>query len=142
MPPIGIGVLPNSSAVMCVFNLWLLVWVHPLLAIAHAVLVVLFHQCNNKTVDDMKNVEEFIRAAKLGNMHTIREFIRSDGNVNARDEYGNTALIEAVRSHRTEVIKLLLERGANPEIKNDKNLSAFNYAKNNRVRKLLNALAA
>jgi len=50
-------------------------------------------------------------------------------DVNAKDEYDNTALHHAVSSRNLPMVSLLLEHGANPEISNREGISPFDVAR-------------
>lgn len=45
--------------------------------------------------------------------------------VDRRTKYGDTALMYAAMNNRHEIVKKLLELGANPEVRNNRNLSPF-----------------
>ncbi len=54
----------------------------------------------------------------------IRQHLDKGAFVDARDEYGNTALIQAVRFCHLGAVSLLLANGANPDLKNEIGVSA------------------
>jgi len=58
--------------------------------------------------------EELCRAAWDGDLKRVKKIL-SGGNVdvNEKDKYGNTALIRASKWGHIEVVKYLLENGAN-----------------------------
>ncbi|MNE77207.1 Ankyrin repeats (3 copies) [compost metagenome] len=60
----------------------------------------------------------------------ITEMLLEKSNVNAIDNYGNTVIWRAVFASegRGEIIKLLLSKGADPNIKNNSNVSAMDLA--------------
>jgi ankyrin repeat protein len=51
-------------------------------------------------------------AAMMGNTAEVQRFLKEGANVNAKDDHGQTALILAVELGRLEVVKLLLDEGA------------------------------
>ena len=59
-------------------------------------------------------------------------------DLNAQDDYGRTALIHAVRSHDAKIVKLLLEKGANPNVKDDDGKTAFDYAEGKEIIGIMN----
>lgn len=61
--------------------------------------------------------DELRRAASSGDLATVKELLDQGVDVNAANQYGGTALAFACDKGRTEVVKLLLERGANPNTK-------------------------
>ena len=48
----------------------------------------------------------------------VKQLLENGYNVNSKDQYGNTALHEAVRHNYVPIIKLLLKYGANINVKN------------------------
>lgn len=73
----------------------------------------------------LKNLKRFaeiptpnlIEAVKKGNLEDVKSALNSpETNVNALDKYGETALMHAVESGRTDLVKLLIDKGADPHI--------------------------
>ncbi|MBK3516503.1 outer membrane protein assembly factor BamB family protein [Carboxylicivirga marina] len=60
------------------------------------------------------DIEKLFRAAKVNDVNSIKELIASGVDVNAKSEYGATALTFAADKNNTESIKILLENGADP----------------------------
>ena len=61
------------------------------------------------------NTEEditLINATKNGNLNEARYALENGADVNAKDEYSNTALIWASRNGKTEIVAMLVEKGA------------------------------
>lgn len=58
----------------------------------------------------------------------VEEVIKSGVDINFGDHNGNTPLHIAVATNNLEVAKLLLEKGANLEIKNKNNLTPLSLA--------------
>ena len=56
--------------------------------------------------------ERLVDAADRGDVEQVRQLLDAGVDVNARNNMGNTALREAVRSRHVAVVKLLVERGA------------------------------
>jgi ankyrin repeat protein len=61
-------------------------------------------------------VEQYIRAARAGNVKRVRQLLDAGVNVNASFKAAK-ALIFASRYGHTRVVRLLLERGADPSTK-------------------------
>jgi uncharacterized protein len=61
-------------------------------------------------------VEQFMRAAAAGNVKRVRQLLAAGVNVNAKHPTGANALVQAVLKGHTQVVRLLLERGANPSL--------------------------
>jgi ankyrin repeat protein len=55
----------------------------------------------------------------------ISVLISKHADINARDAFGNTPLMNATESCRTEMLKILLAAGADPNIRNNKGPSAL-----------------
>lgn len=53
---------------------------------------------------------------KLGDITKVQELIAANVNLNYQDEYGYTALIWASCYNKPDMVKLLLEAGADKEI--------------------------
>lgn len=78
-----------------------------------------------------------VRAAKRGNLDKVKQLLDQGVDVNTRDGYGRTALMEASREGHAALVSLLLARGADPELESFSNTNAFQYAKNSSVHNLL-----
>jgi hypothetical protein len=61
--------------------------------------------------------EDFLAAARKGDVAKLRELLDKGADVNAKTQYGATALAYACDKGHVEVVKLLLERGANVNVK-------------------------
>ncbi len=64
-------------------------------------------------------IAEFINAARIGDASKVDQFLRGGMDINAKNKSGNTALMEACATGQEEVIKLLLDRKADPAITNN-----------------------
>ena len=72
--------------------------------------------------------DEWRRAAVEGDRETISRLIGAGENVDARDRYGQTALMLAARNGRDQVVGALLECGADPDVTAKFGLSALMLA--------------
>lgn len=61
--------------------------------------------------------DELRRAASAGDLAKVKALLDAGADVNAGNRYGATALAFACDKGHTEVVKLLLEKGANPNSK-------------------------
>ncbi|PCH55756.1 MAG: hypothetical protein COC15_04025 [Legionellales bacterium] len=61
--------------------------------------------------------DQLINAVKQKNIIKVRDLLKQKVAVNYVDAYGNTALILAVKNSDKATVKLLLDAGANPELK-------------------------
>ena len=66
-----------------------------------------------------EEVAEFVNAAADGEQQTVERLLGAGMDVNARDEYGQTALFAATVERRYALALMLLERGANPSLARD-----------------------
>lgn len=73
--------------------------------------------------------DALFRAARAGHADTVKSLLTSPGvDVNARDEHGNTALIEAARYGHDEVVQALLVAKADVRAKNNEGKTALMVA--------------
>ena len=68
-------------------------------------------------VDLLKNVSALVDAAGKGDIQILKELTDKGTPVNGLDQFGNSALTAACYGGKTDSVKLLLEKGANPNIK-------------------------
>src|ERR1044071_7845592 len=61
--------------------------------------------------------EDFFAAARKGDVAAVKAFLDKGVDVNTKTRYGATALSYACDKGHTEVVRLLLERGADPNVK-------------------------
>lgn len=61
--------------------------------------------------------EEFFAAARKGDVAAVKAFLDKGTDVNAKTQYGATALSYACDKGHVEVVKLLIERGADVNVK-------------------------
>jgi ankyrin repeat protein len=63
--------------------------------------------------------------------------IKKGANINAKNRRRETALIYAVRNDSKESVKILLEKGANPNIKTDYGKTAMDMSSEPEIEKLI-----
>lgn len=69
-------------------------------------------------------------ACAAGNLNTARLLLESGANINAQSPLnGTTALIEAASLGDPKIVALLLDKGADPQLKNKNNQTALDVAK-------------
>lgn len=66
-------------------------------------------------------------AANRGNTTIIAKLIEEGADVDAKDEFGWTALMEAADEGKLDAVKLLLVSGADVNLRNDKGYTALDY---------------
>lgn len=71
-----------------------------------------------------------LQAAVVGGVECVALLLNNGAPIDARNRYGETALIGAARAGRGDTVKLLLEHGADPNAKDYKNKSALDYLPN------------
>lgn len=73
-------------------------------------------------------ISSFCKAIVKGDLEMVKKLIELGEDVN-RKSLGKTPAIFAARYNRAEILKVLIENGANLKIKCDKGLTAKKYAK-------------
>ncbi len=73
--------------------------------------------------------QQLIDAARFGGVQKIQELIDARANVNARNHYGEIALMIAAAWSRQEIVELLLKHGADITIKSKRGQTALDIAR-------------
>ncbi len=60
--------------------------------------------------------DDFIHAARDGNITAVQNYLKNNGNVNHLNPYGGTAIMFAARAGHTDIAKLLIEAKADLNI--------------------------
>jgi ankyrin repeat protein len=71
---------------------------------------------------------EWERAVRDGDSEAVRGLLRSGADVNARDRYGQTALMLAAHHGHREIVEILIGRGADLNVTAKYNFSALMLA--------------
>ncbi|OUM70570.1 hypothetical protein PIROE2DRAFT_66691 [Piromyces sp. E2] len=71
------------------------------------------------------DLDYFFAEIKIGNMYNIKRILSSTLDINMKSKNGNTLLHEAVRNKKPEIVKLLIEKGIDKQIKNNEGESAY-----------------
>jgi ankyrin repeat protein len=70
------------------------------------------------------------QAAETGQYHDVERMLNDNPNwVNAKDSAGRTPLMNAVHGEHEQIVKLLLDRGADPRITGASNFNALHEAR-------------
>ncbi len=72
---------------------------------------------------------ELMFAASEGNLRYATELLAAGDNINAQDEFGKSALMYSAMNNHKELLKLLLELGANQKLTTKANHTAEWFAK-------------
>jgi ankyrin repeat protein len=67
----------------------------------------------NPVFDELDKVPPFHEACWTGDIQSVKKFLDEGTDVHLKDPYGQTPLHVAAREHRRDVLRLLLDRGAN-----------------------------
>jgi len=70
------------------------------------------------------------QAAETGQYHEVERMLNDNPNwVNAKDNAGRTPLMNAVRGEHERIVKLLIERGADPRVTGASGVNALHEAR-------------
>lgn len=84
----------------------------------------------NRRKSEKNRIEAFFQAVKNNKVSAVKKILNQGVNVNEKDdELGNTAISHAVFARNPELIKLLLEHGADSHVKNNRGYSTLDAAK-------------
>jgi len=83
---------------------------------------------NNDFITEIVDVKTFCKAIMQGDIETVKKLIDLGEDVNKKS-LGMTPAIFAARYNRVEILKLLIDRGANLKTKSDKGLTVMKQAK-------------
>ncbi len=72
--------------------------------------------------------QTLFNAAGKGDNAKVAELLAGGANVNAQNDAGGTPLMEAVYNNHTETVKLLLDKGANPDLRKKDGATALGFA--------------
>ncbi len=77
------------------------------------------------------NAGEFVKAAGMGGLEELSLFLEGGMDINARNEAGRTALMEACRQGRLEAVRILLSAGADVNLEDEAGSTALHMAVEN-----------
>ncbi|MGJ8665812.1 MAG: ankyrin repeat domain-containing protein [Patiriisocius sp.] len=78
----------------------------------------------------IKNIEDYFLACKDGNLDVVKEYINIyPANIEVKTKEGWTGLVISSFNHHFEIVKFLVENGANVNAVNSKGTTVFMYAK-------------
>ena len=73
----------------------------------------------------LDNTNELRKVSLIGNIEKIKELINKPINIDGPDIFGDTALLNAARSNKTNVAQILIEKGANVNAQNSSGTTAL-----------------
>ncbi len=76
-------------------------------------------------------------AAKFGTIYMLEAFIDLKMDIEAKDGFGDTPLLAAVKYNRIAMVDLLIKAGADPEVMTDAGESLLNHAKSPAIQKMI-----
>ena len=86
----------------------------------------------NYNVINKVDTNFFTKLIQMNEFKVVQSLVSSGVDLNEKSA-GLTPLMHAARQNRTEIVKLLLARGANPKIKALNGYTAIDYAKNSKA---------
>lgn len=96
---------------------------------------------NINTVSEDRGYTPIMDAVFMGNLELTKIFIDLKADINTINKEGQTNLVLAVGADRTEICKLLVENGADPDVKDQMGMSAYNYASLFKKKELIEILS-
>lgn len=94
---------------------------------------------NTSIVKTFRGATPLANAIVKGDIETVKKFIDYGADVNEKSN-GMTPLMLAARYNQCDIIKLLIEKGANLKVTDDKGNNALKYAENSNAVKAANML--
>ena len=82
---------------------------------------------NNATIDQNNNTA-LMAAAKFGQTESIEKLIKLGANVNHQNNIGYTASIMAIQCNQIKALKILIEHGADKDLKGSEGISISSLA--------------
>lgn len=76
----------------------------------------------------MGNQTNIADAAQVGDFDAVLQLTEDCPDIDAPDQYGGTALMYAVAAHRADIVKTLMDHGADPGKRDKDGRSASDYA--------------
>jgi ankyrin repeat protein len=81
----------------------------------------------------------FIKAFRSGQVAVVKVFLKKNARIDPQKTAKYTDLMVASMNGHTDIVKMLLDRGANPGLKDNSGKTAIDYAKSTELRNLLEA---
>lgn len=94
---------------------------------------------NSTKVIIQQKVNTFCKLIQLGELEAVQNLIDNGTNVNQKS-CGMTPLMYAARQNKSEIVDLLISRGAKLKIKSDKGMTALQYAEQSKATECYNLI--
>ncbi|WP_034041285.1 ankyrin repeat domain-containing protein [Wocania ichthyoenteri] len=91
------------------------------------------------SVESVVQVNPFCVSIAKGDIETVKKLIDLGQDVNKKSN-GMTPAMYAAKFNRTDILKLLISKGAKLKIKSDKGLTAMKYAKQSNAKEALSII--
>lgn len=72
--------------------------------------------------------DDFIKAAKNGDIAEVRKYINRGVDIDAKDEYSMNALLYAICEGHTKIVELLIDKGADINATDNSGITALMFA--------------
>lgn len=93
-----------------------------------------------KTIVKYDNVSTFCKLIRAGNFEAVKAMVENGTDVN-RKSTGLTPLMFAARYNKTDIVKLLIDKGAKLKVKSDNGFTALEYAKMSKAHEAYKVIA-
>ncbi|AEH00348.1 ankyrin repeat domain-containing protein [Lacinutrix sp. 5H-3-7-4] len=87
-----------------------------------------FENSYDVEISKLADVSSFCKAIAKGDIETVKTLINLGEDINKKS-VGMTPAMFAARYNKVEILELLIEKGANLNLKSKKGLTALDYAK-------------
>ena len=75
-------------------------------------------------------------------LEIVKYLLENGADINAKDNYGTTALMKASSNGQLEIVQFLIENGADINIKNNEGKTALDVAATKEIKKVLRKAGA
>ena len=80
---------------------------------------------DDKFIGKSGDIADIIKAVSNRDVNAVTDYIKSGGDINAKDQWGNTALVWGAHYGYTDIVKLLIDAKANLDLKDVMNQTAL-----------------
>ena len=88
------------------------------------------------------NGDDLVEAAHTGNLSKVRALLKKETDVDHENSVGVTALIIASREGHEAIVQILLDKGAEVNVRKNGGRTALKFAKAQKIKTLLKAAGA